>query len=327
MTALILGKFMPVHAGHVWLIDQARARVGDAGLTVIVGTQPSEPIPGDLRTQWLRELYPRVNVQHLHQAMPQYPHEHPAFWELWLGAIRRLLPTGPDLVFSSETYGDELARRLGAVHVAVDIGRRQVPISATQIRARPWAHWDYLPRVTRPYFVRRVVLYGAESTGKTTLAAELASRFRTVWVPEFARGYLDAKDRSAPLAAFAREDVPRIAAGQVESEERLALDANRVMFCDTDLLTTRIYSELYFGECPEDVVREGMGRRYDLYLALGTGTPAVADSQRHARHRATDVVARFDELLREKGAPFVEISGDWASRRAQAIAAVDGLLR
>src|SRR5205085_9004498 len=89
-------------------------------------------------------------------------------WSFWVNAIRAVLPRDPDIVVSSQAYGAELARRLGARHVALDPSRRQVPISATQIRAQPMLHWRFIPPPVRPYYVRRVAILGAESTGKTT---------------------------------------------------------------------------------------------------------------------------------------------------------------
>ena len=187
-TGMILGKFMPVHKGHQHLIDFARRQVEH--LTILVGSLSSEPIPGHLRYQWVQELYPDVTVVHCTDENPQYPHEHPDFWAIWVRSIRKFLPVGPDAIFSSEEYGEELARHLGAVHIPCDLSRSAVPVSATQIREDPYASWRYIPEPVRPYSAKRVVVYGPESTGKTTLAARLAEHYRTVWVPEYARSYL-----------------------------------------------------------------------------------------------------------------------------------------
>jgi NadR type nicotinamide-nucleotide adenylyltransferase len=187
-TGLVIGKFLPPHRGHLHLIATAAAAVDR--LTVLLFSKAAEPIPGELRAAWMRELCPQAQVLHSAEEHP-VDFGDPAVWALWIGAIRRVLPAGPDLVFSSEAYGDELARRLGARHVAVDRERRAVPVSATRIRAAPLANWEYLPPCVRPHYALRVAIVGAESTGKTTLARELAARRRTAWVPEFARAYLE----------------------------------------------------------------------------------------------------------------------------------------
>jgi len=149
-TGFLLGKFLPLHRGHMYLIETARRRVDH--LTVLVCSLPREPIPGQLRYQWVRELYPDVNVQHLTEDVPQYPGEHPDFWNIWLNVIRRFVPTGPDFVFTSETYGDQLAALLGAKHICVDLNRQTFPVSGTAVRDNPLAYWDFIPPPVQAYY-------------------------------------------------------------------------------------------------------------------------------------------------------------------------------
>ncbi len=153
ITGLVLGKFMPLHRGHMYLIDHARRRVDD--LTVLVCSLTREPIPGELRYQWVRDLYPDVNVQHCTDENPSYPEEHPDFWNIWTRSLRRFCPTGPEVVFTSELYGDQLAQCLGARHEMVDLERRYVPVSGTAIRARPFDYWDFLPSSVQAYFAAK----------------------------------------------------------------------------------------------------------------------------------------------------------------------------
>lgn len=149
-TGLIIGKFMPPHLGHLHLIEQARARV--ERLTVILFTRPRDPIPGELRLCWLRELLPGVTVLRIEQDLP-VDFQSPAVWEQWIEAIRSVYPAGPSLVFSSEDYGEELARRLRARDVLVDRDRSQVPVSATMIRERPEKYGHFLPPCVRGFFL------------------------------------------------------------------------------------------------------------------------------------------------------------------------------
>jgi HTH-type transcriptional regulator, transcriptional repressor of NAD biosynthesis genes len=178
---MVLGKFMPPHAGHVYLIEFARRFADD--LSVVVGTLAAEPIAGELRYRWVRELFPDVRVIHLTDENPQYPEEHPDFWEIWRRSLVRVLPAPPELVFASEAYGPKLAEVLGARFVPVDTGREALPVSGTAVRADPLRHWAFLPRCVRPHFLKRVSIFGPESTGKTTLARALARRFGTVAAP------------------------------------------------------------------------------------------------------------------------------------------------
>jgi NadR type nicotinamide-nucleotide adenylyltransferase len=319
-TGMVLGKFMPIHKGHQYLIDYALDRVNH--LTILVGTLKTEPIPGHLRIEWVRELYPGAEVHQITDENPQYPHEHPNFWEIWTTSIRKFIPQGPDVVFTSETYGEELAKRLGARHLLCDLSRSIVPISATAIRNRPLTHWQYIPETVRPYFVKRVVIYGPESTGKTTLAEKLAAYYGTVWVPEFAREYLDKK-----AAWVEPSDIPIIAEGQIASEALFAKQANRLLISDTDLITTSIYSQHYFGECPDSVLRQADAQEYDLYLLMDIDVRWVEDWQRPDPTNRQYFFDRFRNELEKRDRRYVVISGTYEERFDRARQAIDQLIR
>jgi NadR type nicotinamide-nucleotide adenylyltransferase len=318
-TGMLLGKFMPPHLGHVYLGEFAAHFVDD--LTVVVCSIQREPIPGEMRYRWMRELFPFCNVVHLTDELPQQPSEHPDFWDLWLASLTRVLPGRPDYVFASEDYGVKLAQVLGAEFAPVDPARAAVPVSGSAIRNDPLAHWDYLPRCVRPYFLRRVCLFGPESTGKSTLAARLAATFRTTLVPEYARVLLEAQ-----CGRLAVEDIPRIARGQAASEDALARQARGVLFCDTDLLTTRIWSETLFGSCPDWVCAEADRRSYDLYLLLDVDVPWVGDVVRYLPDNRPDFFEHCRQELEQRHRPYVALRGSWEERFTAARAAVEALL-
>jgi NadR type nicotinamide-nucleotide adenylyltransferase len=320
---MVLGKFLPPHLGHVYLCEFAQSWVDE--LTIVVGTLADEPIPGRLRFGWMRELFPSANVVHLAEELPQHPDEHPRFWKVWKEALQRVLPGGVrarlDCVFASEEYGQPLAELFGAEFVPVDVGRSIVPVSGTAIRSDPLTHWQYLPRCVRPYFAKRVCVFGPESTGKSTLAAALAERFGTVWVPEYARVLLERQG-----GQVGSDDMPRIVRGQIASEEALARNANRLLFCDTDALTTTLWCEVLFGSCPGWMTDEAERRSYDLYLLTDVDVPWVQDGVRYLPDERRSFFDRCEEALRSRGRPYVRISGNWDERFARAVAAVQGLL-
>jgi NadR type nicotinamide-nucleotide adenylyltransferase len=166
----ILGRFMPPHLGHQFLIDFARQVASD--LTALVFSSLDDPIPGELRFQWLGELFPDVHLVHVAN-QPGPVGGDLASWQKGLDAIRERLPVNPDYLFASEEYGPHLAGLLGAKYVPVDPGRRTVPVSGAMIRQDPLANWKYLPACARPYFVRRLCLLGPESTSKTAPVAQI----------------------------------------------------------------------------------------------------------------------------------------------------------
>src|SRR5262245_18074281 len=139
----------------------------------MVGSLASEPIPDELRHRWMKELFPELRVVHLTDENPQQPEEHPEFWRIWHESLLRVLPKPPDWIFASEDYGWHLAEELGARFVPVDRARSIVPVSGTKVRSDPLGYWEYLPERVRPYYLKRVCIFGPESTGKNTLAARL----------------------------------------------------------------------------------------------------------------------------------------------------------
>lgn len=317
---MILGKFLPPHLGHQYLIDFARHYVDD--LTVLVGTLKREPIPGEIRFRWMKELFPTVNVVHHPDENPQEPHEHPDFWQIWRDSIRKYCPH-VDLVFASETYGFKLAEVLGAQFVPVNINRSLVPVSGTCIRQDPMTYWEFLPPVVRPWFVRKICIVGPESVGKSTLTRQLAEHFRTVWVHEYARDLLDTQDNRCDFP-----DIERIARGHMASEEAMAKQANRLLFCDTDPMTTVFWSEFFFQSCPPWIRQEADQRHYDLHLLCAPDVPWVNDPQRF--HPAPETREAFfrrceNDLIRLKR-PFAIIQGSWDERFQAAITQVEAIL-
>ena len=318
-SGLILGKFLPPHRGHMHLIEEAQRRA--ERLTILVCSLPREPIPGDLRAAWMREMFPQHRIVHVRDELPSYPHEHPEFWDLWTSTIRREAPD-IDVIFTSETYGDELARRLGIEHQCIDPDRRAVPVSGTDIRRDPMKTWDFIPECVRPHFVKRVAILGSECTGKTTIAQSLAEQYATAWSPEFGREFVERKEASVDF-----EDFEAIGRGQIEVEERAARRANRVLILDTNLIETVVYSRHYFGSCPQWIDEASRSRRADLYLLADIDVPWIADAnQRDRGDRREEMHSLFREALRERGIVPVVLRGNHQQRMAIATRAIDRLI-
>ena len=167
---------------------------------------------------------------------------------------------------------------------------------------------------------RRVVVIGSESTGKTTLARRLAERYRTVWVPEYARAWLDAK--GSPLD---EGDVERIARGQISAEDEAAWKARELVVLDTSILSTVVYATHYYGACPAWIVREAHARHDGLYLLTDIDVPWVADPQRDRGGRRAEMHALFVEALESRALPYIVVRGDWDERWRIACTAVEAM--
>ena len=313
---MLLGKFLPPHQGHCYLANFASQFVDH--LSIVVGTLPTEPIPGALRYQWMQDLFPKAEVIHLDKVLPQDPSEHPDFWEIWTRELTAILPQLPDVVFASEPYGHKVAEVLGARFIPVDFGRKAVPTSGTAIRENPFQHWDFIPPAVRPYFLKRVCLFGPESCGKSTLTQQLADHFQTTAVPEYARIYLE--EFGDEINSDKLMDIAR---GQAASEDSLAPSAKHYLFCDTDPLLTTVWSQFLTGEVTAELQNFAQQRSYDLYLLLRPDVPWIADSVRYLPKERETFFNSCQEALEASNRPYQVLSGSWGKRLEQAIQAVN----
>ncbi len=170
--------------------------------------------------------------------------------------------------------------------------------------------------------LKRVVLTGAESTGKTTLARRLAAAYETVWAPEYVRLFVEEKGRLPEPA-----DVDAIARGHLAGEAALLPRARRVLFLDTDLISSCIYNSHYFGACPTWIREASVAHQADLYLLADNDIPWAPDpGQRENRAVRDALQARFEEALLSRGVRWVKLSGPIEQRLVRAKKAVDRLL-
>ena len=173
----------------------------------------------------------------------------------------------------------------------------------------------------------KIVTFGPESTGKTSLAKALAEHYHTEWVPEFAREYLQKKyDNAGEICA--PEDLLPIAKGQMQAENHLAKKADKVLFCDTNLLETYVYGEAYYANFENPVLKTAAEKsRYDLYFLTDIDVPWEADDLRDKPKEREEMFEHFENALKKRGLPYVLISGNPQERLKKATAIVDGLLK
>ena len=309
-SGLVVGTFAPLHRGHQLVIETARAACDR--VTVMTWANPDLPaMPTAVRAGWVRALYPDVEVVAF-DAADCPPDDAPDAVQQAFTAAR--VPRPIDAVFTSEPYGDALAEALGAVHVAVDPGRRQVPVSGTQIRADLPAHLDRLDPVVRAHFVQRVVFLGAESTGKSTLVDALGAALDEPTVEEVGRTLWVEAGGDLPLA-----DYVRICREHVALEDAAALRARRWVVVDTNAMTTQQYAFFFFGECPPEVqaYADRCRDRYAWTFVCAPDIPFDQDGTRaHPQvQRYQDGAVRNDLTLR--GIPYTVVRGTVAERVAQ----------
>ncbi|MFI0491270.1 DUF4301 family protein [Flavobacterium sp.] len=170
----------------------------------------------------------------------------------------------------------------------------------------------------------KIALFGPESTGKTTLAIQLAEHFKTAWVPEFARDYLQEKwDKTGQICDI--DDMLPIAYGQVKLENELLSTANKFLFCDTNLLVTKVFSEVYYNFCEPKLHKVALEHEYDLFFLTDIDVPWEKDDLRDKPEGRESVFEVFKQTLIDNNKPFIKLSGDKDSRLHHAISIINDL--
>ncbi|MEX6627017.1 AAA family ATPase [Tenacibaculum salmonis] len=172
----------------------------------------------------------------------------------------------------------------------------------------------------------KVVLFGPESTGKTTLSSQLARYYNTVWTPEFARKYLQDKWNNERKICEQKDIIP-IAEGQIKLENDLAKKADKVLICDTDLLETKVYSEEYYGGFVDgNLDKAAIENSYDIYFLTYIDTPWEADDLRDKPGERLEMFKAFENTLIKYKRPYVLLKGDKETRLKKAVEIIDVLL-
>lgn len=316
-SAFIVMKALPFTKGHKYLIDSAIS-LSDK-VTVLVCSLIREPIPGELRFKWVRDTYKENNsviVLHYTKEVPQYPEEHKDFWNIWTNIAKESC-SDMDVLFTSELYGIPYSEHLNVKHEMVDLERKTVPISGTSARTNPFNNWDYIPDIVKPYFIKRVSIMGPESTGKSTLTKKLANNYLTNYVEEYGRTVYEENGNKIYLKDFIPISIER-----QKLEDSIIKESNKLIFCDTEDLTTWLFSKMYFPneyekikEYFEDILLNK--KKYDLYILLKPDCNFIQDGTRNFENNRWE---HYNELKREmvnRNFNFVEIGGSWENRFIQ----------
>ncbi|CAN5704491.1 nicotinamide-nucleotide adenylyltransferase [soil metagenome] len=308
IRGLVIGKFMPVHKGHIALINFAAAKCDE--LIVSMSYANNDPINFELRFEWLKTIFAEQPHIKVHTIKDDFNDEALLLsfrTELWAKRMKEYYPS-IDIIFSSENYGAPFAISLGAKHIVFDVDRRTVPVSATLIRTKPLTYWDYIPKTVQPFFLKKICFYGPESTGKTTMAKMMAERCQTTWVPEAARELLVSNE-------FSVDDIIRIGITHDNYIAEKSATANRVLFYDTDVLTTQIYAKHYFGFVPSILFELEQKTSYDIYFLMDIDIPWIEDHLRDHGERREEMMHLFKAELEKRNIPLILISGDHKERK------------
>jgi len=314
---IVIGKFYPPHLGHNYLIDTALANSDD--VDVLVVDNPAYTIPAEKRQGWLQAQHPRARIR----IIEDIGKDDDSI--AWAAHTMQFLGYKPDVVFSSEHYGESWAHYMGAKNVTVDINRATVPISGTEVRKDLLASWQYLGDETRAGLALRIVVLGAESTGTTTLSRDLASKLRAPWAPEIGRYYTDSiltTDKD-----WADDDFYRIGSLQQNYEAEMAKRSDGVVVCDTNAVATELWQRRYMGRTTAEMQRIAARDKADLYIITGDEIPFVQDGLRDGEHIRHRMHGWFINHIKKTGVPYLVVTGTPQERLAVATRAAKEMIR
>jgi NadR type nicotinamide-nucleotide adenylyltransferase len=169
----------------------------------------------------------------------------------------------------------------------------------------------------------KIALVGPESTGKSWLSEELAKYYHTIFVPEYARLFFETNS----IESYTINDLDHIYEMQLRSENRLMLDANRLLFCDTTPLSGKIWSEIVFGKTSEFILNAIHENKYDLFLLCDVDVPWVEDDQRKNEADRAQIFEMHLHELKSVNAEYIVIKGSWNERVQQSINVIDSYLK
>lgn len=320
-TAVVIGKFMPLHEGHVYLIEFAKNFVDE--LTVLVDNLPEhiDTMTLNERVNIVTTRFPDVIVKGIDEVTFQEPEESPVFWEAWRDYIVRNVGYKPDYIIGSMDYIKKLAEVIGCEFIMVDKERTIYPISATIIRNSINQYLDgnqkdflnvkkFVPDVTNDYLTKDIFIVGGESTGKSTLAKKLADVYQTINIPEYAIDYIAEKGTD-----IKRNDMYNIVRGQLALQNTVRKESNIFCFHDTDAISSKIWYRKFFGNDGIEFFDTLIDKQKDgFYILLSPSIPWVDETYRYFEDDKDRkwFHEEFKKELTLYGKKFIELNADEA---------------
>ena len=357
------GSFCPLHIGHVEVMRRA-AKMCEELYIVLSYSRSRDQVPMEYRYRWI--LASTVGFSNIHiicveDTATSKEEYNDGYWEKGRDEIIRRMGKRPDVVFCGSDYPDtedNIYKKLygcdvmvadrgnaiggsGAEHVQLLENWNSINVSSSDIRGNEIAMWDYLPAAARPYYVKNIYIVGVESSGKSTLAKRLADYFDTNFVSEVGRDVCEVaggEEYMVPEDFF--EIMIRHKAAEIEARKH----SNKLLFIDTEVLTTLYYSKFLVREeelllnlghhitddsgfqCAFSHLADGIAsfNSYDLVLFLEPGS-FVQDGTRNE-----DIGANLEKYSRKiqeefisRGINFISVGGDYEEKFQRAIQVVE----
>lgn len=328
MRGLIVGKFYPLHRGHLDMIEFALTKCDTLQILILVDKYETQ-FEGDIRRGWFVDELSwtdRITITVMEYDSNVLPNsDSPSVSGMWATSIKQFLTSmmlpSVDVVISSELYGEPFADSMGVDHILYDYNRRLTNISATKIRMQPEKYWEYIPMSVKPYMTSRVNILGTESTGKTVLTEKLARRFSTNFVHEVGRELVSDTDKCTSDTLYT------VRRKHLELTTELQKQSNKIIICDTNRWITESYHEVLFtgddrgGVMTYDSTIERLDnmKRSELTIYLTSDVPLIDDGTRGSQQFRDTLDLTHRNTLRYNKIDFVEVGGSYEERYLKSV--------
>lgn len=324
------GAFNPLHLGHLECMIKAAALCGELFIVISYRNHRSD-VDVKVKIRWVYQLTKHlgnVRIVTLEDKLTSKADYTEELWQSDCEYVKQQIGKNIDVVFCGSDY-DEQSFWNQCYPKSAFVVFPRTKYNSTAIREDIYGHWEWMPQIVRSHFVKKVLLIGGESVGKSTLTINLANYYNTNYLEEVGR---DLSELSGTDLYMLSEDFTRILLEHKAKEMRLIGQSNKVLFEDTDCLITRFYMGFLKDEKMVDNGRLADAiaalNSYDLILFLEPDVTWVQDGDRSEVIAADRIKysEQIKEFYREHGFRFQTISGDYVSRFEQAVEAVDRLI-
>ncbi|WP_348666304.1 multifunctional transcriptional regulator/nicotinamide-nucleotide adenylyltransferase/ribosylnicotinamide kinase NadR [Arsenophonus symbiont of Ornithomya chloropus] len=339
---IIFGKFYPLHTGHIYLIQRACSQLDELYIILchdekydkaifVDSSMSQQPTVSD-RLRWLLQTFKYQKNIYIHSFNENGIEPYPNGWEYWSMEMKKFLikkNIRPQLIYSGEIKDVQYYKKyFGMEVILIDPDHTFMNITGHQIRKDPFRYWEYIPTEVKPFFVRKVVILGGESSGKSTLVNKLANIFNTTSAWEYGRDYIFSH-LGGDERALQYSDYDKIALGHIKYIDFAVKYANKVVFIDTDFITTQAFCQRYEGKSHPFVQALINEYRFDLVILLENNTPWISDGLRSlgSDKERTNFQNLLINLLLKNQVEFVVVnSPDYDVRFLRCIKLVQNLL-
>jgi HTH-type transcriptional repressor of NAD biosynthesis genes len=339
-TGFVCGKFLPLHKGHELLLHTAISMCDY--LVVVVGVQKNDPWSFEQRRNWVAEAIDWGSCTY--QILCQEEHDRESskrdgngtitdeeWWRTWVKDTKYLLDMSGDpvvdCIFSSDKYGERIAKEFKAQWIPVDPKREIITIRASDIRWQPTTYWEFMPSYVQRDLVKTIALVGPESTGKSTLAMRLGLGRRAPWVSEYGRILCEHRG----LDNMTLDDYDLILTVQQAfiNNAKMRMGHYPLVITDTEALVTSLWYEYRFQKKFKRGLEEFRNQYFDLYLLMAPTVPIVNDGTRVMTEidRWRFFNSCLEHLEKEKKNYKIIDGGTYETRTNQVNTAIQGIMK